>query len=254
MELPRSFDISAFTAVSSAPGEAWLRSQVERVRAEGASILPVLFPALARKTGRQPLPAARITTGEFEIECAAWRACDVAGHHLCAAASPSDEMLVDLFRHGDFEERSIVMRLHALQPIRPSTIELLGEAQRTNTQTHFESLVCDSNLLARAMRDSRFDVDSGYKIVLKAAFVDLPLSRFFGVLEHASEELSRYVTGLATEREAAGREAWIDTNRVIAHAPIDGSAERIRRGLTHADPLYRQASTEAMLVLERSKH
>ena len=121
-----------------------------------------------------------------------------------------------LFLHGDFEERTIVMRSLAVADVGPATVELLGEAQRTNTQTHFEACVCDSNLVARAVGQRDFKTNDAYKTLLKGAFVGLPLDRFFGILDHASPELARMVEGLASERRAAGRAVWPDTDRVVA--------------------------------------
>ena len=43
------------------------------------------------------------------------------------------------------------------------------------------------------------------RLILKLAFIDLPLRRAFDAERHANTELSRMLQGLATEREAAGR-------------------------------------------------
>ena len=57
------------------------------------------------------------------------------------------------------------------------------------------------------------------------------------------------VQGLATEREAAGRDPWVDTNRVVARAPVDGSLERLRRGLTDEREGHRLAAAEGLAHL-----
>ena len=245
----------ALLATGNSAGLEWFEAQSARVAEDGMSRLAVVFPALARRIGVQLLPArhdgsdAVSIADDLAVDLRAWRLCDVAGAVLIDRAPVDDAALVDLFLHGDFEERTITMRQLALIEARAATTQLLGEAQRTNTQTHFEACVCDSNLVARAVGQFGFTADDANKILLKAAFVDVSLSRFFAVLQHASEELSVMVTGLATEREAAGRSIWVDTHRVVAHSPIEGSRERIARYLEHSDPEQRIAAADAVGIL-----
>ncbi|MAE77190.1 MAG: hypothetical protein CMJ85_10010 [Planctomycetes bacterium] len=194
----------------------WLDEARQRLRDGGENALRVLFPGLARSVGRDALDGGIQEREGLKVNFAAWRVCDAAGSALIEAAETSDETIVDLFLHGDFEERTIVMRSLAVADVGPATVELLGEAQRTNTQTHFEACVCDSNLVARAVGQRDFKTNDAYKTLLKGAFVGLPLDRFFGILDHASPELARMVEGLASERRAAGRAVWPDTDRVVA--------------------------------------
>ncbi|MCB9890172.1 MAG: EboA domain-containing protein [Planctomycetes bacterium] len=231
----------------------WFEDAMRRVR-DDPKALAIVLPSLARRAGRAELARGRIRIGEAEIERGAWRTCDVAGHRLieaCAIAHADldDSVLHELFLHGDFEERVIVLRHVSLLPIQSVTIALLGEVQRTNTAAWFEALVCDNDLLARAVASGRLPRDDAYKILLKGAFVDLRLHRFYGIEHHASAELTRFVTGLATEREAAGRAVWVDTNRLVAHAPIEGSVDRVLRGLEDSRAEYRHASVDGLAVL-----
>ncbi len=245
------FDLDSHLQGSlSAEAAAWLSTTEARVGRDPAA-LPAVFPSLARQLGRTQLTPEIIQEPNFIVDFGAWRTCDAGGLALIRSATPDDAQLIDLFLHGDFEERTILLRSLACLSIHEATIQLLGEAQRTNTQVHFEACVCDSDLVARAI-DAQlptFQAVDGYKVLLKAAFVGVRLQRFFGIERHASSELTRMVTGLATEREAAGRPIWADTNRVIARAPIEGSLARIRAGLEHADPEQRLAAAEAVAIL-----
>lgn len=233
--------------------DAWFVEARQVVRAD-AQRLAVYFPALARRCGRAALEPARVQVDGIAFERAAWRRCDVAGHLLIEASGVEDAALIELFQHGDLEERTIVMRHHAAVPIRPSTIALLAEAQRSNTNAWFEALVCDNNVLARALDSGLLPADEGYKILLKGAFMDLALDRFFGIEAHASPELTRLVTGLATEREAAGRAVWVDTCRVVAWAPMTGTRERVLRGLDDARLPYRAAAIDGLASLIEREH
>ncbi len=232
----------------------WWREALDRATREGAAALPVLFPALARRLGRgligggrtaEPSPDA--TGGEVLVDLDVWRVCDAAGFVLLRACTAiTSEQAVDLFLHGDFEERTIVMRAHALRPVDPGTIALFGEAQRTNTSTHFEALCCDHNLPARACGVADFGIDDVNRMVVKAAFMDLPLARMFGVEEHANAELSRMLQDLATEREAAGRTVWQDTDRLVGLAPTRGTLLRLLGGLEHGSDGRRLRAAEAL--------
>lgn len=246
---PQTFLDAAWTEGS----RAWFDKARERIAERGADALPVLFPALARTFGRGPLttdPAlARLDEDGVRADLRVWRLCDGAGLALIGATEPSDEQLVDLFLHGDHEEKTTVLRALGVLPITPATTQLLGEVQRTNNVTHFESAVCESNLAARACGQHGFALDAFDRLVLKVAFLDLRLSRVFDALRHANQELSRMVEGLATEREAAGRHVWFDTNRLIARAPTPASRERLRAGLEHAETEHRLAAAEGVAVL-----
>lgn len=184
--------------------------------------------------------------GDAKVDLAAWRACDAGALLLIQAGKASEELLLDLYHHGDMEERAMVFRAMTCMPVCAATITLLGEAQRTNTANHFEAAVCDSNLLARTLGQHGFEEDDFNRVVLKLAFVDLPLHRALDTESHANAELSRMLQDLATEREAAGRRVWRDTNYLIAKAPTAGTIARIAGGLEHGDDAHRLAAARGL--------
>lgn len=235
----------------SETAQTWLRSARERTQNEGPTSLPELFPQLPRRIGRELIGGRHLRRGDAEVDFAAWRACDAAALALLERPTAPDGVEVDLFMHGDLEERTMVMRCLGLLPVTDSTVGLLGEAQRTNTVTHFEAAVCDSNLAARARSHSGFDEADFNRVLLKVAFLELPLDRLLGATEHANPELSRMLQGLATEREAAGRLVWPDTNRMIAHAPVEGTTARLVGHLEHGDDRHRLAAAEGLAILNR---
>ncbi len=236
---------------AGAAAEWWSQAR-ERVGRDGPSCIPELFPQLPRRLGREPLAAERIEDGEAIADLAAWRVCDAAAYELLARPGAPDALEVDLFWHGDLEERTMVLRALALLPVTDATVQLLGEAQRTNTMTHFEAAVCDSNLAGRALKHQDFGTDDYNRLVLKAAFSDLPLERLIGALDHGNAELSRMLQGLATEREAAGRAVWAGTNRLIACAPTEGTVARLIGHVEHGDDRHRLAAVEGIAQLGRA--
>ena len=89
------------------------------------------------------------------------------------------------------------------------------------------------------------------KLLLKLAFLDIPLSRVFSAERHANPELSRMLQDLATEREAAGRSVWRDTWRMLGRAPCPGAVARLVGGIEHGDDGVRLAAAEGLLALSR---
>ncbi len=223
----------------------WLRDAQATLAEKGAAHLPILFPQLARRIGRHGLGGSVVEDAGMRANLGAWRACDAAGALLIGSATPDDEQLVDLYRHGDMEERTIVLRTLALLPITAATVELLGEIQRTNTVAHFEAGGLDSNIIVRSVDgDGPYDEADFQRFILKMAFSDLPLERLDDGLRFASAELSRMLQDFAMEREAAGRAVWVDTYRFIGRAPTEGSLGRLIGGLEHGDDNTRLAAAE----------
>ena len=165
-------------------------------------------------------------------------------------------MLLDLYLHGDLEERAIVLRCMAFLPITDVTVRLFGEMQRTNTVMHYEAGALDSNLAVRALKtggeDAGFTRQDFRRLVLKLAFLDLPLWRLFGALEEVSPTLAETLLSYATEREAANRTVWKDTYRVLGQAPVPGAAARLLGGIEHGDDETRLAAAEGLLALGRA--
>ncbi len=204
----------------------WLDEALARLAAEPEALAEV-FPQLPRRIGREPLARGRVSAAGAIVEPGAWRLCDAAALAMVLRAGvqgAANEVVVDLFLHGDLEERAMVLRCLSLLPITRGTLRLLAEVQRTNTVSHFEAAVCESNLAVRALEHADFAEKDFNRLILKLAFLDLSLDRALGVEERANRSLSGMLHGLATERHAAGRSVWGDTDRMIALAPLQDSA------------------------------
>jgi hypothetical protein len=235
-----------------ADARAFLERAERELEERGSSHLPVLFPQLARKLGRHGLGGSRVLEGEMDVDLSAWRTCDAGGALLLERASTDGDLLLDLYLHGDLEERTIVLRSLALSEPSRETVRLLGEVQRTNTGVHVEAGALDSNLVVRTL-DAGVGFQKGdfRRMVLKIAFLDLPVWRMFGALDRADEELSGMLIAYATEREAAGRSVWLDTYRFIGRAPTDGAVARLLGGLEHGSDPVRLAAAEGLNALAR---
>jgi hypothetical protein len=225
-------------------------SMLGEIRAE-RSRLPVLFPGLPRRFGRDPAAGGRLTIGPGTVELRAFRVCDLAAAWLLLSCQATDAELWDLYAHGDIEERAMLLRSLHFLPVGPATVRLLGEVQRTNMVLHFEAALCDGDLFARTVGQPGFDQAAANKLLLKLAFLDLPLHRVLAADRCANPDLSRMLQDLATEREAAGRAVWRDTWRMIGMSPTAGTAARLVGGLEHGDDGVRAAAAEGLLALNR---
>ena len=230
---------------------AILQPATAEVRAD-RSRLAVLFPGLPRRVGRQAVRGGVTALGPGRVDLDAFRRCDLAAAWLLLQTGATEAELLDLYSHGDIEERAMLLRALHLLPIGTITTQLFGEVQRTNIVLHLEAGVCDSDLFARAVGHAGFDATAANRMLLKLAFLDLPLRRVLGADRHANAELSRMLIDLATEREAAGRSVWRDTWRLIGKAPCPGASARLVGGLEHGDDGVRLAAAEGLRALGRA--
>jgi hypothetical protein len=233
---------------------AAVRAARDEVRAD-AGRLPVVFPGLPRKVGKDAVGGGQLRCGDATIDLDAWRQCDLGAALLLLQCAPPDQALWDLYEHGDIEERAMLLRALHLLPLGQSTVRLLTEVQRTNMVLHVEAACCDGDLVARAARAALpgFGQPEQNRLLLKLAFLDLPLRRVFGAERLANAELSRMLQDLATEREAAGRTVWRDTDRLLGRAPVPGTTARILGSLEHGDDGRRLAAAEALAALDRKE-
>ena len=213
------------------------------------SRLPVLFPGLPRRFGKAAIGGGVQTIGEATVDLDAFRTCDLVAAHLIAAIAATEAELVDLFAHGDIEERAMLLRSLNFLPLGSTTARLLGEVLRTNIVLHLEAAMCDSDLLARAIASNTIDQDTANRLLLKFAFLDMDLSRALKAENHANITLSKMLQDLATEREAAGRGVWRHTNRLLGRAPCPGTLGRLIGGIEHGDDGVRHAAATGLLAL-----
>ncbi len=230
----------------------WLEQALAAVR-QDRSQLPVLFPGLPRRAGRSALGGGVQALDQARLDLDSWRLCDGAAAILLSEAQATDLELLDLYAHGDLEERTMLLRALQALPIRGATASLLGEVQRTNMVVHVEAACCDGDLLARMRAAGRpdFGPTELNRLMLKIAFLDLPLGRVHRGEGMANAALSQMLMDLATEREAAGRPIWRDTDRMLGRAPVPGTTARILGGLEHGDDHRRLAAAEGLLALGR---
>ncbi|WP_156521421.1 EboA domain-containing protein [Burkholderia sp. MSMB1589WGS] len=164
------------------------------------------------------------------------------------------------FRFADHGESCALYRALPLLPRGERFVRRAEEGCRTNMRTVFEAVACDSPYPA-----THFDDPSWRQLVIKAVFIDAPLSRIDSLDARLSPELARMALDLADERRSAGRDVPPQLWHCLgAHAGARGldmlrkelrsENRRGRRGallalaragaLTRADPWIRAAEDE----------
>ncbi|HEB54470.1 MAG TPA: hypothetical protein ENI87_14560 [bacterium] len=230
------------------PAEPLARDAIAELRAD-RSRLPVVFPGLPRKAGREPVGGGCQAIGDARVDLDAFRRCDLVAAWLLQEIAVTHDEAVDLFLHGDIEERAMLLRAANFLPLGDTTARLLGEVLRTNVVLHMEAALCDGDLLARAAAHGTIDAETANRLLLKFAFLDLPLERALAAERLASVELSTMLQDLATEREAAGRAVWRDTWQMVGRAPCPGAIARLIGGLEHGDDGVRLSAAKGLLAL-----
>ena len=216
------------------------------------SHLPVAFPGLPRRFGKDAVGGGQRLFGEATVDLDAFRICDLVAAYLVTSLEATEEEIVDVFAHGDIEERAMLFRCLNFMPLGNTTSRLLDEALRTNIVLHLEAAMCDSNLLARSIKSGTIDGDTGNRLLLKFAFLDMDLTRALKAETHANETLSTMLQDLATEREAAGRSVWKHTYLMLGHAVCPGALGRLIGGLEHGDDGVRQAAAQGLLAMRNN--
>jgi hypothetical protein len=116
-----------------------------------------------------------------------------------APVAPAD-WLLQLFEAGELGEQVSILRVLPLLPEPARFLETGVQACRTNARDVFEAIVCENPFLAEHFPPLNFN-----QAIMKAIFMEVPLSRVTGLTRRITPELSRMAKGYASERRAAGR-------------------------------------------------
>jgi hypothetical protein len=219
--------------------------------ARGARLL-TSFTAAARRLGRAALgaePSASLQGPDDAVPLAPFTA-DVAGRVLLlltfAAANPSElePSVWEAYREGDTSEKIAVVRALALLPDNQRFLSLALDAGRTNDTHLFRALACDNPFPARHYPELEFN-----KLVMKAAFVRVPVERVLGLARRGNAELSRMVLDYVAEQEAAGRSFPAPIWLAACASPPPGAITKMLEYVGHADAEMRLWAVRALALL-----
>ena len=116
------------------------------------------------------------------------------------AADAQPDWLLQLFEAGELGEQVSILRVLPLLSDPARFLETGVQACRTNARDVFESIVCENPFLAEQFPPLNFN-----QAIMKAIFMEVPISRVTQLARRITPELSRMAAGYASERRAAGR-------------------------------------------------
>ncbi len=175
----------------------------------GGAEFAVRAAGLPRRIGRALLPSGQMKLGVVLLERGVWRACDLAA--LACIEVVGAEVGMELFLHGDRDERLMSVRALPLVSSQGELQQFLRRLQSCNDQALFEAGFVDSNHAARVLDEADWN-----RAVLKLAFVGVALERITDWEARTNPVLGAMLADLAAERQAAGRPVWAGTNVVLA--------------------------------------
>jgi hypothetical protein len=118
--------------------------------------------------------------------------------------------LAELYAKGDNHEKAAILRALPLFPQAERFIDIAAEATRTNVLGIFEAITCENSWPA-----SYFSAPAFERLVIKALFLRLALSRIDGLETRITPELCRMAGDFAAERRAAGRPVPADVDHIL---------------------------------------
>ncbi|HEX6764578.1 MAG TPA: EboA domain-containing protein [Polyangiaceae bacterium] len=195
---PRALEAS--TDVSSVTFRAMFASVARRLG--GGATLPLESPPAAVDSARPHWTATE------------WlRAAMLAKGLAKVPEKRHAEIVQNLFEAGEIGEQESILRTLSIWPEPARFLEtgLLG--CRTNARRVFEAIACDNAYPERHFPELSFN-----QMVLKAIFIEVPVSRIEGLSGRNGPELARMATDYASERRAAGRPVPSDIDRILGRS------------------------------------
>ena len=116
------------------------------------------------------------------------------------APKEQPDWLLQLYEAGELGEQVSILRVLPLLPDPARFLETGVQACRTNARDVFEAIVCENPFLAEHFPPLNFN-----QAIMKAIFMEVPISRVADLTRRITPELSRMAKGYASERRAAGR-------------------------------------------------
>jgi hypothetical protein len=254
----KDFLVRLLATRASAEGLRWLNSRKAAMEsADTDRVFHLSFSAVPRYLGKAPLRPSAEALSEAEdlrvgFNPSAWRV-DQAARIWLLLYLPHDgaDDLVgkveSLFSTADMGELTALYAALPLLPFADRWRERAAEGVRSNMTNVFDAIALDNPYPAE-----QFDEGAWNQMALKAAFMDRPLYRIYGLEARANPTLSRVISDYAHERWAAGRVVSPELWRAAGSFVDEVLLPDLRRLLLSSEPLEQQAATLACLASDHA--
>lgn len=194
------------SVVRDSPAAAFLDRGFEAAKDPGGVTFRALYASVARRLGPEataavvpPAPFAERARPHFTLtDWVRFTLVFRAISHVPASAQPN--VIERLFQSGEIGEQESLLRTLSLLPDPARFTETGIGACRTNARRVFDAIACDNPFPAEFFPELAFN-----QMVLKAVFVEAPVTRIEGLAARRTPELLRMARDYASERTAAGR-------------------------------------------------
>ena len=210
--------------------------------------LCALFSGSVRLVGRSALPEPCSVPGSDGAVPLTDFTADVVARALLllAVARGHPAQLKDtvwgVYRQGDTLEQLAVVRSLALLPGPERFVELALDAGRTNDIRLFRALACDNPFPAQHYPELEWN-----KLLMKAAFVDVPIEHVLGRAARSNSELSRMALEYIEQQESAGRAFPPAILHEVAAYPRPSAVAKLLGYASHAVAELRLAAVQGLL-------
>ena len=175
-----------------------------------------LFASVGRRLGSAGAEPPRATPSISATARPHWTLTDwiraaLVGRAVASVAAERQAALVQaLFEAGELGEQESVLRTLSLLPDPARFVETGFLGCRTNARRVFEAIACEN-----AFPELHFPELYLNQMILKAIFMEVPVSRIEGLARRNGLELKRMARDYASERRAAGRPVPADIDLVL---------------------------------------
>jgi len=196
--------------------EAFAARALELARNAESVAFRALLASVARRLGSAGTVPPTRPPDVFEAARPHWTLTDWirAALVVCALESLEGEsrpaLVQGLFEAGEIGEQESILRTLELLPEPVHHVETALLGCRTNARRVFEAIACDN-----AYPERHFSELSYNQMVLKAIFIEVPVSRIEGLARRSGPELRRMANDYASERRAAGRAVPSDIELIL---------------------------------------
>lgn len=146
------------------------------------------------------------------------------------------QVLHQLFDTADMNEQVALYSALPLLAYPSLHVKRAAEGVRTNMTVVFDAIALGNPYPADFMEENAWN-----QLYLKAAFMDRPIHKIYGIEKRANERLARIISDYAHERWAAGRLVSPELWRPVGRFVDETIAEDLKKVFAGTNPLQQQA-------------